>query len=77
MMAGLPDIIVCWRGRYIGLETKLPGGRTSAVQDLRHHQIREAGGVAVVVHSVAEALAVLDQLEHTPDQSAEGVSRKR
>jgi Holliday junction resolvase len=67
MMNGLPDIIVCYRGWYIGLETKLPGGRTSAVQNLRHGQITEAGGVARVVHSVAEAVAVLAELDEAPE----------
>lgn len=59
MMAGLPDIIACVRGRFVGLETKHPETRdnTSARQDFVHDQIRQAGGQAWVVTSVAEALA--------------------
>lgn len=59
MMAGLPDIIACVEGQFLGLETKVPGkaSNTSPRQDFVHGQIREAGGTAVVVTSVAEALA--------------------
>lgn len=47
MMSGLPDIIVCAEGLFIGLETKHFETRddTSASQDLRRDEIRAAGGV--------------------------------
>lgn len=58
MMAGLPDIVACVDGRFVGLETKLPGERdnTSKIQEHRHAEIRLAGGECFVVCSVAEAL---------------------
>jgi hypothetical protein len=61
MMAGLPDITVCAEGLYITLETKLPSKRhnTSPRQEFVHEQIRAAGGIAEVVTSVDEALAVV------------------
>lgn len=61
MMAGLPDIIVCAEGYFIGLETKHPEtrGATSARQDYVHCLITEAGGKAQVVTSPAEAVAVV------------------
>lgn len=64
MMAGLPDIIVCAQGHFIGLETKLPDtrGNTSPRQDYVHTQIRDAGGAAYVVCSPAEALEVIDRV---------------
>ena len=60
-MAGLPDIIVCAEGKFIGLETKLPDKRTntSPRQDYVHARIREAGGEAHVVSSVAEAVELV------------------
>ena len=59
MMAGLPDIIVCAGGRFIGLETKVPDKRdnTSTVQEHVHSQIEAAGGDAFVVCSPDEAVA--------------------
>jgi Holliday junction resolvase len=61
MMAGLPDLIVCAEGYYIGLEVKLPSTRdnTSARQDYVHGLINEAGGLATVVCSPQEALMVV------------------
>lgn len=66
MMAGLPDIIVCAEGKFVGLETKLPEYRTnvSPRQVVVHTQIEHAGGVARVVCSPNEALsAVKEALE--------------
>ena len=59
MMAGLPDIIVCAEGLFIGLETKNPEDRanTSLRQELVHTLIRDAGGYCVVVCSPDEAVA--------------------
>ena len=61
MMAGLPDIIVCAQGQFIGLETKLPKTRNnvSPRQQYVHELIEIAGGKAQVVCSVDEALKVI------------------
>jgi Holliday junction resolvase len=63
MMAGLPDIIVCADGLFIGLETKMPGKEknTSARQDFVHEQIQLSGGIAKVVNSEAAAIAAVEQ----------------
>lgn len=64
MMAGLPDIIVCAEGRFIGLETKMPQSRenVSPRQRIVHTQIEHAGGVARVVCSPAEAISVIEEV---------------
>jgi hypothetical protein len=69
MMAGLPDIAGVYKGRFLAFETKMPGEHPTRIQQLRHAQIRAAGGVVVVVHSVAEAMAVLDRVDHGPVES--------
>lgn len=58
MMGGLPDLIVCAKGLFIGLEVKLPSTRnnTSPRQDYVHGLIRAADGAAVVVCSPTEAI---------------------
>lgn len=65
MLAGLPDLLGCWDGRFFGLEVKLPESRTnvSARQELVHGMIQKAGGVAEVVTSPAEAVAVMRHLD--------------
>jgi Holliday junction resolvase len=65
MMAGLPDIIVCAEGLFVGLEVKMPNSRgdVSPIQRRVHQLITEAHGSATVVCSVAEAVgAVRDAL---------------
>ena len=65
MMAGLPDLVCCYRGFFIGLEAKMPGNKTSARQDLVHDMIRKAEGRVHTVYSVEEvrdALAAIDSL---------------
>lgn len=64
MMSGLPDIAGVYLGFFISFETKMPEGKApSAIQLLRHDEIREAGGVVEVVRSVAEALEVLSRID--------------
>lgn len=62
MMAGLPDIMVCAEGQFIGLETKMPQSRdnVSPVQRLVHSKINNAGGTAAVVCSPQEAIDVVN-----------------
>lgn len=56
--AGVPDILCCHRGRFVGFETKLPEsrGNVSPRQQYVHSLIRDARGVVYVVCSVKEAL---------------------
>lgn len=62
MMAGLPDIIVCAQGVFVGLETKNPDKRdnTSAIQDRVHGLIRQAEGYCSVVTSPHEAISFVE-----------------
>lgn len=61
MMVGLPDIIACVHGKFIGLEVKMPGMKktTTKVQLLVHSKIRDAEGICSIVSSVDEALEVI------------------
>ena len=64
MMAGLPDIIACVDGEFVGLETKMPDKRenVSPRQQYVHQKILESGGKVFVVTSVREALAAVAQV---------------
>lgn len=59
MMAGLPDLIGVYHGRFIAVEVKMPGNTTSAIQDRVIDKIRKAGGRVVVAYNVDDALKVL------------------
>lgn len=58
-MVGWPDLLMCIRGRFVGIEVKRPGGRATALQVSRLEAIRRAGGVGEFVTSVADVERVL------------------
>lgn len=69
MMSGLPDLIVCYRGYYAGIEAKDPSNKRRDVrQSYVHRKIRESGGIVRVAQSVPEALAVLDEIDAWADK---------
>jgi len=63
--AGIPDIIVCYKGRFIGLEAKVGRNQPTKLQTATIEQIRRAGGTAAVVRSVSDAQTVIAELEAT------------
>jgi hypothetical protein len=46
---GDPDLMICMRGFFIGLELKSANGKTSKLQEYKLGKIREAQGRAYVV----------------------------
>jgi len=71
-MVGVPDLLVCHRGRLVGLEVKFPQpgesaahaiGRATPIQLAQLIAIRQAGGLASVVLSVTDSLSVLASIE--------------
>lgn len=48
--AGVPDLIVCVNGRFVGVEVKSEVGKPSEIQLQNIKEIRDNGGYAVVVH---------------------------
>lgn len=61
--AGIPDIIVCHRGRFIALEAKVGKNTPTKLQAVTIEQIRKAGGTAAVVRSVADVKTIISELE--------------
>ena len=47
--SGIPDIIVCHRGRFVAIECKAGNGQTTALQKRELKRIGEAGGAALVI----------------------------
>jgi hypothetical protein len=64
MMAGLPDLIVCYQGNFIGIELKQPGRRATPRQEFVHSKIRAAGGVVIVADCVDDVESLLSDLEN-------------
>lgn len=47
--SGVPDIVCCYKGKFIAFECKAGGNKTTALQDREIEAIRKAGGQAVVI----------------------------
>ena len=47
--SGVPDIVACIHGRFVGIECKADGGKPTALQDKNLVDIMCNGGIAVVV----------------------------
>lgn len=61
--AGIPDIIVCYRGRFIAFECKVGSNKPTVLQAQTIRQIIAAGGYAMVVKTVDEVRQVIMAFE--------------
>jgi len=60
--AGLPDVICCYHGLFVGLEVKTPSGKLTKLQETTLQRIQAAKGCAFKVTSVEEVKEVLQKL---------------
>ena len=63
--SGVPDVIVCYEGRFIGIECKAGKNTTTMLQDRELAAIEEAGGIPLVIceHNLDELVDQLDNIE--------------
>ena len=63
--AGVPDILCCYQGKFIGIEVKTPGTKdnTSKLQDYNLKKIREAGGIGIVAWNIEQVEGIFDGRE--------------
>jgi len=47
--SGVPDIVACLRGRFIGIECKANGNKPTALQKMNLDNIAAQGGIALVI----------------------------
>lgn len=50
-VVGIPDIIACWKGRFLAIETKAPGKRSNTTPNQKRvlAEIAAHGGLQIVV----------------------------
>jgi len=63
--AGIPDVLSCYRGRFLGIEVK--GGSSYGLTELQKYNlrlIRQAGGIGICVYPSGwqQFLDILDRL---------------
>jgi Holliday junction resolvase len=60
--SGVPDVICCYRGHFIGIECKAGSNVPTAIQERELHSIEVAGGTALVIHDT-NLLALTETLD--------------
>ena len=63
--AGVLDVIVCYKGRFIAFEVKTPDKKNN-VSDLQEHNISEIiknGGLAFVVWELNQVKEIIEGIE--------------
>lgn len=48
--SGVPDIVACFHGKFIGIECKAGNNKPTALQQKNLDDIEKAGGVALVIN---------------------------
>jgi hypothetical protein len=48
--SGVPDFLICHKGRFIAVEAKAGSNKPTALQELHLARIRAAGGIALVIN---------------------------
>lgn len=65
---GLPDLIICYRGRFVGAEAKQPGEKPSRKQIQILDEIEEAGGKTIVFTTVRDVERLLRMIDQEVDR---------
>jgi len=56
---GVPDIICCLNGLFIGFEVNRPGAKPTRLQDVQRQRIHCAGGEVYIVTSLDEVKNII------------------
>ena len=61
--AGIPDIIACYKGIFLGIEVKLDYNKPSEIQKAKLKLINNAGGIGIVAYSIDDVTEVLREVD--------------
>jgi len=57
--SGVPDIIACYKGKFIGIEVKTPKGKVSSLQQQNLDSIKATGGLTVVARTLEDVASLM------------------
>ena len=60
---GIPDLLVCYRGRFLYIETKRPGNKATTIQLLRMRELDASGAIGGVATSLLDATHIIDRID--------------
>jgi Holliday junction resolvase len=63
--SGIPDIVCCYKGKFIGIECKANGKKPTALQQSNLQEIVNNGGIAIVIDetSVFNLKQIIEETE--------------
>ena len=61
---GIPDIICCYKGRFIAFEVKQPGKKPTILQQQVIKDIIRCGGYAVKVDDVSQVKTIIEAFKN-------------
>ena len=59
--SGYPDIFICYKSGFVGIELKVPGKDATPIQHYVMKEIRAAGGKTAVCHSLDEVKEFMNE----------------
>jgi hypothetical protein len=59
----VPDLLVCYRGRYVALELKAPNGILSPGQRRKLIKIQKAGGIGEAVYGINKVKDIINSID--------------
>lgn len=60
---GTPDLLACYKGRFIAIEVKTSRGVVSPEQKVSQQGIVKSGGYALITHLIGDVADVLDAID--------------
>lgn len=71
MPSGIPDIVCCFRGSFLGIEVKRPGAKNeqSEAQKVHERNIKKSGGTYLLVDSLREVVDYITTKEECSEQT--------
>lgn len=61
--AGTPDLLACYKGRFIAIEVKTSRGVARPEQKVAQQGIIKSGGYALITHLIGDVADVLDAID--------------
>lgn len=62
MRAGIPDIICCYKGKFIGIECKIGKNKMSPIQEKHKQEIEESQGIHILAYSLDDVKKIIENL---------------
>jgi hypothetical protein len=69
---GVPDILCCYRGRFVGIEVKTCKGRLGPAQKVQGKRIQMACGSSGVARSVEDVREMIAEIDDALDEDDDG-----